>query len=419
MKNFELNTRKNLLSTFIYIGFIIALSFMIFNSRLSVKIFNNIGIIAIIFLFLIIKIKEINNKNIMVALSMLLLSAVNFIWELIYKTDDSEFLGVYRSYHSVEKILLLGAIFILLTTILSSVYKIKKPFLILIYSIPCTLLTYFCFFNKNGRFTLSDGIATTSGYMMTFIGIIISQAILLNKSSKRVNFYLLAYALFFILIIYTETRAAILTYPILSALILFPFVFKNKKVNFKIITKFILVNIACLILCQNIINNRAINLFSDLKKYEQSDSNSSVGARIAMYKTGITSFLDAPLGQSLESRAVNIRQQAEKDPSLFGASLFTNVHLHNEFIEAVSLKGIFGGIGLLIFYASLLYSSLFIIRDYSIIAISLAVIIYGLSDVIFYDNNITIVWVMTYCLSIFLAQSQRNEQTSFDKVVLQ
>ncbi|MEE3652211.1 MULTISPECIES: O-antigen ligase family protein [unclassified Brenneria] len=419
MKNFELNIRKNLLSTSIYIGFIIALNFMIFNSRLSVKIFNNIGIIAIIFLFLVFKTKEINNKNIMVALSMLLLSAVNFIWGLIYKTDDSEMIGIYHSYHNIEKILLIGSVFIFITVLSPLKYKESKPSIIGIYVTPIILLIYFYFSRYDERFTLSDGIATSSAYMITFIGILISQAIFISNIKIRVNLFLLNYFVFFILIILTGTRAAILAYPLLSIIVLSPFIYKNKKIDFKLIVKFITISIACIALCYDTINTRANNLLTDLKKYEQADSNTSVGARIAMYKAGMSSFLNAPMGQSAESRAIDIEQQAEKDRSLLGASLFTKIHLHNEFIEAISLKGIFGGAALLIFYASLIYFSFFIIRDYAIISLSLALIIYGLSDVIFYGRNTTIVWVLTYCLSIFLAQSQRSEQTSFDKVVLQ
>nr|WP_113868637.1 O-antigen ligase family protein [Brenneria salicis]NMN90079.1 O-antigen ligase [Brenneria salicis ATCC 15712 = DSM 30166]RBP59239.1 O-antigen ligase [Brenneria salicis ATCC 15712 = DSM 30166] len=408
MKNIETNTRENIFPTVIYIGLIIALSVMIFDSRLSVKIFNNIGVISIIFLFFVIKKDDINRKNTMVAASMLLLCIINFIWEFIYKTNNSEFSGVYRSYHSVEKILFLGSIIILLILLLTSKYKTKKIIPIGICAIPFLLLGFFYFFDGVGRFRLSDGIPTTSGYMITFIGILISQAIILINPKGRINFFLSNYALSFILIIYTETRAAILSYPLLSLVILTPFIFKGKRIDYKIIAKLLVVSITCLAICYDTINTRTNNLFSDLERYNQSDSNTSVGARIAMYKAGLSSFLDAPMGQSLESRATNIKQQVDKDPSIIGASQYTNVHLHNEFIEAISLKGVFGGIALLMCYLSLIYFFLFFIRDYSIIALSLSLFIYGLSDVIFYDNNITIVWILTYCLSIILAQSKKN-----------
>ncbi|ATA26150.1 hypothetical protein AWC36_19645 [Brenneria goodwinii] len=383
---------------------------MIFNSRLSVKIFNNLGIIVTVYLIFVIKKNDMNIKNTIITLSMLLLCAVNFIWELMYRVDNSDVSGVYRAYYNVDKILLLGSMYILLAIQLSTKNKITKPLFTAIHIVPSILLLYFYFTPDNGRFTLSDGIPTTSGYMMTFIGIVIAQATLLKKTAKRVNLFLLNYAIFFILIILTETRAAILAFPLLNIILLYPFIKNEKKIDFNLIKKFVIVSITCLILCHNTINTRANNMFSDLKRYDSSDSHSSVGARIAMYKTGIVSFLDAPWGQSAESRAISIQQQTEKDSSLSGASQYTEVHLHNEFIETLSLKGIFGGVALFIFYVSLIYVSLFFIKDYAVISLSLSLMIYGLSDVIFYEKNISIVWILTYCLSIVLAKS-KNEKS--------
>ncbi|MBN3094908.1 O-antigen ligase family protein [Pectobacterium brasiliense] len=396
-------------SSLIYISLIISLIAMIFDVKIASKIFNTIGIISTVLLFL--NRNKIKKENILIPLSMLFLCITNLIWEQIYKNSESEIIGLYYSYHNLMKILFLGSSLTLFVMTFSSKHTLSKKMLNVIYTIPLFLILYYLLSEPEVRFSISDRIATSSAYMISFIGILTSQYILLKTEKKNLLFYFINYIVFFTIILLTGTRAAILAYPFLSAIVLIPAILKDKKINLKLIILFIMVNIFCLVACQKTIMSRSENLISDINMYNQSNSESSVGARIAMYRSGLTSFIHAPMGQSAESRQLDIQKQVEENPSLSGAALMTGIHLHNELIESISLKGIIGGVALLFLYASLIYFSLFTLKDYALISLTLSLIIYGLSDVIFYGKNTTTVWVVTYCLSILLVKRNNNRET--------
>ncbi|MEH2922759.1 O-antigen ligase family protein [Samsonia erythrinae] len=405
------SNKKEILSIIVYIGLITSLITMIFDLKLSVKIFNTIGIITLLSILFIVKIDNLKQARIILPLSIILLSTINFIWEKTYRSESSELIGLYYSYHNVTKILFLGSSIFLFTITSSLKETIFRKMYVLIYSIPAILIIYYySTFTEAARFTISNNVATSSAYILSFIGILLSQLILLNSGRKKLLFYFLNHSVFFILIVTTGTRAAILAYPVLNIITLFPFILKDKKIDYKLISIFIAVTFFSLILCNKTVSSRTEELLSDLQKYNQQNSSSSVGARLAMYKSGVYSFLNAPMGQSAESREINIKEQIEKDPSLAGASPYTGIHLHNDFIESLSLKGIFGGIIILFFYYSLFYFSLFIIKDYAVTALSLSLIIYGLSDVIFYGKSPTAIWIIIFCLSITLAKQKKHHE---------
>ncbi|AIA69183.1 O-antigen ligase family protein [Pectobacterium atrosepticum] len=395
-------------SSLIYTSLIISLIAMIFDVKLASKIFNTIGIISAILLF--INKREIKKESMLIPLSILFLCVTNLIWEQLYKNSGSEIIGLYHSYHNVMKILFLGSSLTLFAMTFSSKHPLPKNVLNIIYTIPFFLILYYLLSEPEVRFSISDKIATSSAYMISFIGILTSQVILLKTEKRNLFFYFINHIIFFTIIVLSGTRAAILAYPLLSAIVLIPAILKDKKINLKLIILYIMVNIVCLVACQKTIMSRSENLISDINMYNQSNSESSVGARIAMYRSGLTSFIHAPMGQSAESRQLDIQKQAEQNPSLSGAALLTGIHLHNELIEAISLKGIIGGMALLLLYASLFYFSSFILKDYALTSLTLSLVIYGLSDVIFYGKNATTVWIVTYCLSILLVKRNRGVQ---------
>lgn len=59
--------------------------------------------------------------------------------------------------------------------------------------------------------------------------------------------------------------------------------------------------------------------------------------------------------QSLETRGQKIIELSKEDEKYKGATLYLDVHMHNEVIEALSTKGILGVIALLFFYFSLVW----------------------------------------------------------------
>lgn len=62
-----------------------------------------------------------------------------------------------------------------------------------------------------------------------------------------------------------------------------------------------------------------------------------------MYEIGLDIFKESPFSfRSAESRAESMNLLVAEHSRLRGALDFSNVHLHNEIIEAASLKGMMG-----------------------------------------------------------------------------
>lgn len=183
---------------------------------------------------------------------------------------------------------------------------------------------------------------TGTAYALTLIGLLASQAIINLRIKHTVSLYLLHFLISLAVIITTQTRAAILVYPILSISLFLMHHRHNRIMLFKALLGFvILVGVASIPL-KSIIENRYQNTMVDLHSYSQNNSNTSIGARLAMQRAGIEAGKEHYWGQSLEQRGAEIQQLALQDTSLQGAVAFLDVHLHNEIIDTFSLKGIPG-----------------------------------------------------------------------------
>jgi O-antigen ligase len=118
-----------------------------------------------------------------------------------------------------------------------------------------------------------------------------------------------------------------------------------------------------------------------------------------MLRTGLQAGLDAPFGESAERRGDDIKRQVQANPGLAGVLDFITVHMHNELIENFSLRGIAGVTTLILLYITLLINAW---RKRNVIQgiLILSVIVYGLSDVVFFSKEATIVFSTALILSI-------------------
>lgn len=110
-----------------------------------------------------------------------------------------------------------------------------------------------------------------------------------------------------------------------------------------------------------------------------------------MYEVGLDIFKESPfLFRSAESRAESMNLLVSKQNRLRGALEFSNVHLHNEIIEAASLKGILGVLSTLFVYFSLFYTS-YKKRALGLFILTLGIVGVGISDVIIWARSIPII----------------------------
>ncbi|RJG49541.1 O-antigen ligase family protein [Motilimonas pumila] len=111
-----------------------------------------------------------------------------------------------------------------------------------------------------------------------------------------------------------------------------------------VLTLFILALITVTASTDNAVSSRFEQAFQDIEKHENNDTNTSIGLRLELWKSATYSISENPiLGNSLATR-LEQRQQQIRDGNIDFNPNYADWHAHNEYLEALSLRG---GIGLL------------------------------------------------------------------------
>ncbi|MEL4889329.1 O-antigen ligase family protein [Pectobacterium betavasculorum] len=401
--------------TTIFPGCLLTLAIMPFSSILAGWLFYLTGSLSVFYVVTHLRAVMAAKRLLLIPLCLLSIGLTNLIWYHQYYQPDNPFPYVYNAYKTSAHAGILGA-FILLTALHISQKKQQQSLFCIIGICVFTLgyAFYQSLFSGMHRIGLVFGTATSAAYFLTFIGALSAQALLKLDSAYKYYLYLGHFLLVTIAIFLTETRAAIFVYPIVGATILLSEVRHNKPLFIKAFIGSSATILLCLFLFQETIHQRVNDLISDIHSYSMNNSRTSVGARIAMYQSGAEAGEEALLGQSAEQRSERIIAQAEQKPSLAGAVEYLNVHLHNEVIDAFSLKGLSGAILLILFYASLFYFSFFILRSHLSAALLFALIMYGLSDVILYSRDMLITWLMAFCLGTTLTGKWLKNESCYN-----
>ncbi|MDY4373386.1 O-antigen ligase family protein [Pectobacterium carotovorum] len=387
----------------VFPGCLLTLAIMPFSSIIAGWLFYLTGSLSVFYVATHLRTIIAAKRLLLIPLCLLAIGLTNLIWYHHYYRPDSLFPYVYNAYRTSAHAGILGA-FILLTVLHISQKNRHQP---LFYIIAICVLTlsyafYQSLFSGMHRIALVFGTATSAAYFLTFIGALSAQALLKLDSAYKYYLYLGHFLLVTIAIFLTETRAAIFVYPIVGATILLSEVRHNKRLFIKAFIGSSATILLCLFLFQDTLHQRISDLINDIHSYSMNNSMTSVGARIAMYQSGLEAGEEALLGQSAEQRAEHIIAQAKQESELSGAVGYLDIHLHNEVIDAFSLKGLPGAILLVLLYASLFYFSFFVLRSHLSAALLFALLMYGLSDVILYSRDMLIAWLMAFCLGTTL-----------------
>lgn len=400
------------LDVVLFIAFLMMLAsqyLLIFDSARPRKIFYTAGYVAILAMFICYKRIQRPIKNLMPTLASLFLAGSILIWVAMFKNDGA-YWDVYNSYETSGKIILLFAVLIFIF----SNFRIRhNPQLLdAIFIIGGILTNLYAIhqynFHSEQRIELGFDRATVAAYIITVIDILMLHAVLNRHGWVRYVLFAFTIGLTFSAIIFTGTRAAILSYPILCLLLAFTHSNVNKQHLIKIILCLSCLLAAGVYIFHKPLETRLHALQSDIKKFQVSNnSRTSVGARVAMIQVGAETGSAAPLGQSAEARNALIKQLAKKDSSLSGSVPYMNVHLHNELIDNYSLRGVAGAAALVLFYLALLWCS-WRNRNSTLMVITLSLIVYGLSDVIFFSREGLIVYVIGL-LTAMVFLGKRND----------
>ena len=387
----------------LFLGCLLTMAVMPFSTVIAGWLFYLTGVSAA--LYVVTHVKQIlaAKRLLILPILLLLMGCINLVWFSIYYQPDTVFTDVYSAHRTAGHAAILGA-FILLAA--CHLPRGNQPVVqfgsLIICAMTLAYALYQSIFHDMHRVSLVFGPATSAAYFMTFIGALSAQALLTLNLRYKYYLYLIHFLLVTSAIMLTQTRAAIFVYPVVGAMILLSEARHNKRKLLKAVLGSMVTLLLCITLFHDTIHKRTNDLINDMRSYSLNNSKTSVGARFAMVQSGVDAGLAAPLGQSAEQRAQEIEALAQQTPAMTGAMSYVNVHLHNEIIEAFSLKGWPGAVLIVLLYIALSYFSIFVLRSHFSIALLFALLMFGLSDVILFARDMLIAWLVSFCLGMTL-----------------
>lgn len=353
-------------------------------------------------------------QNGMLALSLLAMSISCLAWYYLYKRSG-DFGGVYSAYERLGKTLMMSAMLVFIV----SNHRLRLPaWLINSITIGAALAInleaiHIAYATHFERVTLNIPHATTAAYILTVFDILMLHSILVLGSRWRYLLLLIAFFISYCAIIVTGTRAAIIIYPLIFVAMFASDRHTSRKVLISSCVIVLIASAGAMYAFKPVIKARIHSFKDDVRLFEASNSRTSTGARVAMFKSGWYAGLAAPLGQSAEQRAATIHELVRQDPMLAGAEWFLSNHMHNELIESFSERGIIGAALLAWLYYSLLKIALQRRqKNLCLLMITLSMIIYGISDVIFFCREGYVVYLMSIVFVIAFARVTPSEPST-------
>lgn len=391
---------------------VVTLLTAVFFNNFSMKIYIIAVGLSIIGLIINIKHRRYDFVRLGLPSSMLMLGIIDIIWYKVFKTNGSLFSGTYHNYINMGKIFIFSFFPILIVTTSKNDLKLKYlPYLLYSSTFILFIVAIYLKLTTNiVRLDFGIGTATGAAYSIVIVGIISSSAILYAPINNTM-LYVINCIVVYLMIIMTETRAAIIVFPLIMILILA----SRKNITYKEILKSIGIVAALLLITMTIFKNnisdRYKNALDDITQYQQNNSINSLGARLAMYEAGYKIFIASPIKwRSAETRSEEITKLAQENKIYLGTIPFLNIHLHNDLIESASLKGVSGIITTLLFY---IFALSFAWNNKSIIlaSITISIALIGCSDVLLISKSLPIIIVTTLILAIYINPFNPDKKT--------
>ncbi|MGF1737979.1 O-antigen ligase family protein [Photobacterium satsumensis] len=176
---------------------------------------------------------------------------------------------------------------------------------------------------------------------------------------KKNNLILLAFLIFSITIVLTETRGAILTLFISLIFLLFLKI-KEKRNLKKIITTTVIGSIITLVFSYGIVNARVNETVAEIKSINHGNYNTSIGLRLQMWKASPKLVSINPafgLGNQHKEELQKLYKNGDIQESL---ALYAPTHYHNQYIDKAIKSGV---IGLILFLLVIYYPAYYYYKN--------------------------------------------------------
>ncbi|MGG6192524.1 O-antigen ligase family protein [Pantoea allii] len=257
----------------------------------------------------------------------------------------------------------------------------------------------------HSRIFLTANAPSSTAYMVIFMYC----AYLWLPMLKMNNKWLIADAVLmiaiFILVILTGTRIALVAYGFITLYQVsrhYGLLNILKPIRNRIVAVFIIIAVAF------ISGNRWIEAFDNLKDYD-TNSSTSLGARVAIWDSGIHFFSNHPGFNSPDVRTTTAREYiARFHPG--NAEGYKNVqsNMHNELLDVATLQGIAGLVSLLFIYFVVLRAWLNRNELKGIIMPAAALFIMGMVDTVLFFPATTMLFIISAALCTFTGSSNKQ-----------
>lgn len=355
----------------------------------------------------------ISNKSLMfLCISLIFFSSNKLLWAELFK--NTYFIDIRDNYHTVGKRFLLST-FVLFyfyqcrTFINKNILKVCS-IILLIGLITALCLGYLSRTEFEPRVKWTTDAATTGAYLSVLISMI--SIILIHKcfesSAISLILFLTTFLVSMSMVLLTATRVAIFFTP---ALYLAFFLVYYHEVNKKIQIFFTIIIFTSAATILYLSWDRIAQIKTDITEY-YINNDTSVGARLSLWKSGWYSSKFNIFGQSTDNRYKKIKryilQYERGNPEAIRNAVY---HLHNDILETLSLQGILGLLSLLCFYLFIIYFSLNkknAIENRFTLFVICPVILFGLTDVVLIQSNTSLVIANALALSL----PHKNQDTN-------
>lgn len=197
------------------------------------------------------------------------------------------------------------------------------------------------------------------------------------------------------MIILTQTRSVLLTYPFLVLALLYKENFFNKTNSILLLVILISAGVFSLPKINNALE-RIAHSAAEYEAYQNNNDSTSLGARFSMWKAGFFAISSSPLGESADQRDMVARKYIIDNENANPEAIRSiKNHYHNDLLETATLRGWLGVIALLAFYVGTVVASRRFTGTYSTAILLVApTVIYGSTDTLLIDHRYVTILVL-------------------------
>lgn len=389
--------------SFVLVLAIISSSVIIPEELLGRNLFYIYSLAIIIGASFHIKQLRITRQEFILGAAIFLIGASQLLWTWRFPAHFPEIYRADNNYPKTGAYLIIGSMVIVLFPALirlsGTAQQKRTTFYLLFGFISLTLYAVYCKIiapDQRLRINTSSPLSAalyTMYSLLTFYSLLRSRV---NYRKALASFVIISSLYILIL---TETRSALIVYPA----ILFYTLFKKYSIaKWKALSivafSFILFSIMIGMFSPNVYK-RAGEVITDISSYQQ-NNNTSIGARLTMWYSGINEIITHPAGVSAKERYQILSDFINKNENGNPEAL-RNIpfHLHNDLIETMSLQGAVSGLVLLFFYITLFYYMKRKKQSYAALFICVPILFFGTVDSLFIHVRFVIMligWLVIY-----------------------